>query len=437
MKSKIKIAHLVQASAFSLLLLLSGCKKDVAETNTNSSFKDSDKTTSSASARHATPSPAVQTARPGVAIAPHINGFYEYLPEGYANNKSQYPLLVCFHGGGEVGNGTSDLNLLLKYGPAKMINDGTFPTSFTVDGKSYKMLIMSPQQTENGVWPEDYDKFIEYCKANYRVDAKRIYVIGPSTGGANCWNYAGYSTATAGKIAAMVPICPYTQPGGWGEVDGAEVQRIASANIGVWQTHNYGDLTSRYTWTVEKQNMMENANPAPNPLPKITCFNSDSHDAWTATYDPAFKESGYNVYEWLLRHSKGTRVSTLTPDVPLTRAVIIKSSNNKYWQNPGGALPVNSNSTSFGTLEKFVVVDAGHGLVALQNLVQYVTISNPSSLSCQAVTVGPNEIFEWVRNADGSVSLKGSNGKYASQNNGALSCLAETIGENEKFKINR
>ncbi len=427
-----KYAHSLLALFIILIAAtLTGCKDDLSKLEVNGvSGKERN-------AREGALSPAVQTARPGVGIAPHINGYYEYLPEGYVNSKQLYPLLVVFHGGGEVGNGTSDLSKLLMYGPAKMINEGTFPTSFRVDGKVFRMLIMSPQQTENSVWPEDYDVFIEYCKANYRVDPKRIYLVGPSTGGANCWNYAGYSTSTASKIAAMVPICPFTQDDGWGRVDQEEVQRVASANIGVWQTHSYGDPVAQYTWTINKQNMMENSRPAPNPIPKITCFNSNDHDSWNATYDPNFKESGYNVYEWLLRHQKGTTVAALTPEVPFTRAVVIKSSNNQYWQNPAGLLPLNTNSTSFGELERFVVVDAGHGLVALQNQVQYVTNSNPASLSCLALLIGPNELFQWIYNPDGTVSFKGSNGKYISNNNGALSCLAITIGVNEKFKINR
>jgi hypothetical protein len=53
-----------------------------------------------------------------IGLTTHCKGFYEYLPEGYsATGNVNYPLLVFFHGGGEIGFDSTDLYKVLKNGP--------------------------------------------------------------------------------------------------------------------------------------------------------------------------------------------------------------------------------------------------------------------------------------------------------------------------------
>src|SRR5688500_2361641 len=73
----------------------------------------------------------VQTPR-HTTINPFVHGFYEYLPQGYNQSSATYPLIIFFHGAGERGDGSpSQLPRILANGVPKMINNGTFPTSFT------------------------------------------------------------------------------------------------------------------------------------------------------------------------------------------------------------------------------------------------------------------------------------------------------------------
>src|SRR5690349_10362991 len=79
----------------------------------------------------------VQTMRANTYLIANSNGFYEYLPQGYSSTgTATYPLLIFIHGIKECGAGTtSSMPLVLRNGPPKLINLGTFPTSFTVNGQ--------------------------------------------------------------------------------------------------------------------------------------------------------------------------------------------------------------------------------------------------------------------------------------------------------------
>ena len=419
-------------------VMLSSCQKSFT-LPPDASSEETSFIAKGALAKAALVSAPAQTARGGVVVSEHIHGFYEYLPKGYVNETKTHPLLICLHGIGQVGNGTTDLPSLLGYGPAMLINNGTFPTSFTVDGQSFGMIIITPQLTDAGLFPLDIDSLIEYCKSHYRVDTNRVYLAGLSIGGASVWHYAGFSAATAAKITAMVPICAWTTPTLNYQVTPQEAQTIAAANIKIWQTHCYNDPTAMYSWSIMQADMVDDALPAPSPLPKITCFNSNSHDAWTNTYDPTYKESGMNIYQWMLHYAKGVTSTPIPQKVPLTQVVTFKGSNNLYLHNDNDGSPLYLNSTSFTLWEGFVVnpVNGGGVKVALQNQNHYITTLNPNAVGCTASTVTSHEVFIWIYNADGTVSLQSNNGKYLSNNNGIITCIAAAIGPNEKFLVNR
>lgn len=74
------------------------------------------------------------------------NGFYRYLPSGYAANTKNYPLIIWVHGAGQIGQGNvTDLPKVLEWGVPKIINDGGFPAGFTVGDSSFSFIIISPQ----------------------------------------------------------------------------------------------------------------------------------------------------------------------------------------------------------------------------------------------------------------------------------------------------
>ncbi|MFL5810722.1 MAG: hypothetical protein ACJ749_14465 [Flavisolibacter sp.] len=238
----------------------------------------------------------------------HCNGFYEYLPEGYENDPAgtKYPLMLVFHGGSEVGEDSADLKKVLTNGPLRLIKAGTFPASFTVDGHTYKFILIAPQFTSSGdTYPNEIDGLIEYAKQNYKVDASRIYLTGLSYGGGLCWSYVGENSSYANKIAAMVPIAAYiSDEREEFKVNAARAQVIASSNLPIWSTHNSGDRTCPLRWVTDAYNLLNHSTPPPIPVPKLTIFNSATHGGWTQTYTPSFKENNLNVYEWMLQYHR-------------------------------------------------------------------------------------------------------------------------------------
>ena len=126
-----------------------------------------------------------------VSIAQNSGGFYEYLPQGYNPNGSEtYPVIIFFHGLGEKGHGNaSELPKVLNAGLPKLIKQGNFPVSFTVNGRTSKFIVIAAQFA---TWPgaTQVGQIIDYAKRNYKADATRMYVTGLSMGGAAVWDGA-------------------------------------------------------------------------------------------------------------------------------------------------------------------------------------------------------------------------------------------------------
>lgn len=235
-----------------------------------------------------------------VSMIPNSNAFYEYLPQAYASESQNYPLLVFIHGVGELGDGSSSsLPTVLRNGPPKLINEGTFPATFTVNGQVFKFIVICPQFIG---WPAatDIQGVIDYAVRNYRVNNNRIYLTGLSMGGGGVWDYASFSAAYANRLAAILPVC-----GASGSTP-SKAQIIASANLPVWATHNEIDPTVSPSNTIGWIDAINSSSPRPSVLAKKTIFAANSHDAWTATYTTSFKENNLNVYEWMLQYQRGS-----------------------------------------------------------------------------------------------------------------------------------
>lgn len=248
----------------------------------------------------------VQTER-YVSMTPLSNAYYEYLPQGYPSNGTQkYPLMIFVHGRGEMGDGSpSKLKKVLQHGPPKLIKQGNFPSSFSVNGNTFRYIILSPQFTD---WPGDTDinNIINYAIQHYKVDTTRIYLTGLSMGGGVVWEYAGNDINNGKRIAAILPIAGASYPAYF------RCQNIAAANIAVWATHNSGDPTVPSYYTVDYVNTIDSVPLPPNPKAIKTIFQSNSHDAWSQTYDVNFKPNGKNVFEWMLQYTNSRNALPVT-----------------------------------------------------------------------------------------------------------------------------
>src|SRR6476620_5286422 len=190
-----------------------------------------------------------------------IGGYYECLPLDYKTNPTKkYPLMIFIHGIGELGNGSAtELPRVLRHGPPQLIDDGSFPNSFTVNGRTSSFIIISPQFRENYRDADAVSSLIDYCVAKYRVDESRIYLTGLSMGGGMSWIYAGKSAGNARRLAAMLVIAGNTNAYSSG------VTSIATANLPVWITHNDGDPIVPVSNALNWSKGLNGYSPAINP----------------------------------------------------------------------------------------------------------------------------------------------------------------------------
>ncbi|MGN6435212.1 MAG: PKD domain-containing protein [Agriterribacter sp.] len=256
-----------------------------------------------------------QTQTPVYAnVSTYIKGYYESLPVDYKTNTTRkYPLLIFLHGTGEKGNGTTQLPLLLKNGPPKLINEGKFPSSFTVGGKQHSFIVISPQFSSTSDYVTAIYSVINLCKTKYRVDETKIYLTGLSLGGLLTWNLCGSSQKTSEVFAAILTVC------GGGVPTEGRVDNVANAKLPVWVTNNSGDPYNPASRAEETVRLLNAHVPAP-PKARLTIFQKAGHDAWTATYDPNFRQDGLSVYEWMLSYSRGSSATPAPPPPPVAEA---------------------------------------------------------------------------------------------------------------------
>ena len=240
-------------------------------------------------------------------------GFYQYLPADYSTTTKSYPLIIWVHGAGQVGQGnTADLPKVLEWGLPKIISEGGFPSSFTVNGAQHSFIVISPQFMG---WPSgvNVNAMINYASNNYRVDAERIYLMGISAGGGGIWDYASISVANSDRIAAMIPFCGTLSP------TQTLAGRIAASKLPIWAFHNTYDGTVPVAYSRNWINYINSYVPAPSPAAKLTEFPVQSNDAviahecWSLATLPGYKPQGINIYEWLLQYKRRTTVVNAAP----------------------------------------------------------------------------------------------------------------------------
>lgn len=257
-----------------------------------------------------------QTQKPvTVKIHENLGGYLESLPVGYENNpQKKYPIIIFFHGIGEVGNGSAaSLEKVAANGIPKLIKQGKFPTSFRSGGEDFSFIVISPQYVKAAGNEVYVGELIKHCLQKYRVDEERIYLTGLSMGGGVTYGYASSSRVAADQLAAALFVCPAAS------VSNTRSKLLADAKLPVWSTHSRGDAVVKSSISVNLVNGINANNPSPKAI--LTIFESNSHDAWSKTYDINYKENGLNVYEWMLQYKRGA----IKPIPPVANAGVAQT----------------------------------------------------------------------------------------------------------------
>lgn len=233
------------------------------------------------------------------SISENITGYYETIPARYHESRERYPTIIDFHGGGQYGDGSTDLHKVLRAGIPKLISQNQFPPSFTVDGERFSFIVIAPQLKKE-VANAEVLNLLNYVVKHYNVDLKRLYITGFSLGGQTAANYAALRPE---KFAALITFGGL--PGINSEL-ALKCETMARAKLPVWHFHNRDDTAWAYSQAEEYIRMFNSFSP--EIPPRFTTFDigegKNHHDCWTRTTDPAYKEDGLNIYEWLLKHKR-------------------------------------------------------------------------------------------------------------------------------------
>ena len=212
------------------------------------------------------------------------NGYWEYLPPRYSANGPPHPLLVFWHGVGENGNGTTQLQNVLVHGPPQLIAADLWPSS-------RPFVVLSPQHGGGGCpTVNEIRSFLSFGLGQYNVDPARVYLTGLSCGAIGAWGYLGQHTDS--QVAAAVLIAG----------DGRNAFTAAGCNLGrvaIWGFHGLADDVVSPQGTIQAMN---NLIACPNREDaRLTTYPGVGHDSWTMTYDLS---AGHEIYEWLLQHQR-------------------------------------------------------------------------------------------------------------------------------------
>jgi len=236
----------------------------------------------------------------GTAGAPQTRGYAEYVPPDYASNNG-WPCIINLHGDGELGDGKTEavMQCFTLYCLPGMIYNDTWD-------KKHRFVVLSPQFASYADrTAANVNAFIQYAKANYKIDVTRIYLTAVSSGGVALGSYL--DTYSGGEAAAVVPVSCYAPP----------TTSKKWKSVPVWFLCGASDTT------VGPANLITHCKTliaAGAPVtPKITLYTGVGHDANSAnkSYAPELNDnkfetvySGVNlvpysdVYDWMLQYHK-------------------------------------------------------------------------------------------------------------------------------------
>jgi predicted peptidase len=186
-----------------------------------------------------------------------------FIPPGY-NNQKAYPLVLWLHGSG--GAGTDNI--------AQISDDQILGTHIWTEPQTrakYPAFVLAPQNPVS--WVDHPDQLtgkmrlvlgmLDSLKAEFNIDATRIYVAGQSDGGFGTWNLI---TQRPDLFAAAIPLCGGGEPRLAGRI----------ARMPLWVFHGRRDDVVSVR---ESRNMISAIRKA-GGHPKYTEYPGVGHDVW-------------------------------------------------------------------------------------------------------------------------------------------------------------
>ncbi|WP_082026706.1 T9SS type A sorting domain-containing protein [Flammeovirga sp. OC4] len=272
---------------------------------------------------------------------------------------------------------------------------------------------------------ESFDVTLAYTSATQN-DVMAI-VNGPD----GTWLTNAVQTVQAGEGNVTLTVTP---PTAW-EVASDYNLKIAIRPVGgAWDT-NYDEKDTKFEVKSAIENAISLVNcPAPintgkNLTVSVNYASETENDILAIVHQP----DGTWLANVIQTVQAGTGTLTLTvnqgTDWPVGTAYQLKVALRPV----GGAWDSNlkEDNCTFDVIPSSLIVS-----IQNQGSFSYISASDEDKLAV-VNTVGTTEQFEMIENTDGTVSFKGSNGKYVSSENGnkEMTCTRTEIGTWEKFTL--
>ncbi|WP_189419800.1 hypothetical protein [Cellvibrio zantedeschiae] len=290
-----------------------------------------------------TPTPNVQKLLPKGSNCAAL-GYSEYVPAAYAS-QGDWPLIISLNGDGQAGNGSAS--------EIQKIDDDGLPRQVAISAwdASKRFVVLAPQMNWETRTAAQVNAFIQFAKANYKVDPKRIYLTALSGGGGPFYRYMeaynGVDIAAAVPIDTLYSFSGSPAPCMWKQVP-------------TWLFFGENDGTAQvFSHATAPYNGLKACTPAPAVLPRLTVYSGVGHDGWTRTYDLSGMNTtvvsgrdayNKNVYDWLLQYSKGDSVvvssSSSSATLSSSSVATSSSSSSKSSSSSSSAVVIVSSSSS-------------------------------------------------------------------------------------------
>jgi hypothetical protein len=127
-------------------------------------------------------------------------------------------------------------------------------------------------------------------------------------------------------------------------------------------------------------------------------------------------------------------------NAPVGQTVTLKGFNNLYVSGEDGTKAMTCTRTAPQAWEDFLVVDAGHGKIALQSMGMYVSSEDgQQAITCNRPAYSTWEVWDYILASDGKATLRSSNGLFISSENGTkpMTCTRTVAQGWEEFGINQ
>lgn len=221
-----------------------------------------------------------------------------YLPTTY-NEKNTYPVIIFLHGSGEAG---TDLNKVKTQGLPKVVQDHI--NKGDIAQTDLDKFIIAAQQYPGAPYysptPDWTFALLDYLKANFNVDERRVYLTGLSAGGNRIMETI---PKYPNLFAAAVPMSSAQ----WV----SDYTNFERNNF--WFFCGTSDTQAdRNAWARENTFVPEIIKAGGTAV--LTAY-PGGHCCWPTYYEPSWRwtdnptgkdigtPNGLSIYEWLLQHS--------------------------------------------------------------------------------------------------------------------------------------